>query len=524
MRTERPVKWRRWASRVCLAAALALGLSAVAGFGLDAAGAASSDQTANRPFAYAGFASTGAVFLQIDTVHGLEAVTQPLYDRATDGLSRFTSTADFARSSVVYPGATLQAPGTVGCLVPSAFPPGLLPKPLATIVCGLPKNPLSISADDGTPDASVNGGPGVGSATAHADQDHAKTDATLAGVDLGSLTGSQQNILASLVNTIGTALNQPTIGNLISPSSGPVSVVHIAGVESHTLQNFTNGGSTLTTLAHSALSGVDILGGLIHIGSIAVSTTAVADGQKAPIRTNKTNVKDVTVAGQPASIGPDGITVGSTSIGKGTADMLSKALNSGLKAMGMEIQLLGTSPTSVTDPTTCQSGESDGVLFKDNIDLSNLPPSAFPTLPGLGRPFGPDVYFVHFVLGGACADASALLNSDTGLGGDLGGAGGTTGGGTGGSAQSPGAAGLNGANGGTGLGSATNPLLASPGQNRRSTRPGSRNRTSRNGFLEADLRGLVANRVKVLYLTFTLVFLGIFLGYRPFLPARLPGP
>jgi len=520
MQTERPVTWRRWASRVCLAAALALGLIAVAGFGLDAAGAASSDQTANRPFAYAGFASTGAVFFQLDSLHGLEATYQTIYDRATDGLSRFTSTSDYARSSVVYPGGVLQTPGALLC---QALPSGT-PKPITTLFCGLPKNPLSIAASDSSPDASVSGGPGVGNATAHADSDHARTDATLAGADLGSLTGAQQDTLDGLVRTVAAALNQSALGDLFPPSTNqPVSVVHIAGVESHTLQNFTNNGSTLVNQAKSALSGVDVLGGLIHIGSITVSTTAKADGQRAASRTNQINVKDVTVAGQPASIGPDGITVGSTGIGKGVADTLTNAINTSLKSMGIEVQLMGTSPVSVTDPTTCQSGESDGVLLKDdNIDLSNVSPALFPSIPGVGRLFGPDVYYVHFVLGGACADASALLNSDTSAGNDLGtGIGGSeTGGGTGAAGS---ATGLTGSNGGAGLGGATNPMVASPGSSRRSSRPGGRNSGNRGGFLEADLRGLVANRVELLYLAFTLAFLAIFLGYRPFLPARLPG-
>jgi hypothetical protein len=502
-----------------MAAAVALAVTAMTGFGLHAAGAATTDQSSNRPFAYAGFASTGGIFYQVDTEHGLEAFKEPFYARAPDGQSKFTGTGDFARSSVIYPGATFNVPSALTCQIPGAFPPGAFPGPIATIMCGLPRNPLSVSADDSSPDAAVTGAPALGTATAHADQDHAKTDATFANLDIGSLTGSQQNTLAGLVRTIGTALGNATVSNLVPPSTGPVAVVHVAGLESHTSQAFTNGGAKLTTVANSALSGVDVLGGLIHIGSVAVASSALADGQNSPSRTNKIDVKDVLVAGQPATIGPDGITIGSSTIGKGLADSLTNTLNGALQAMGIEIHLMGTSPVSVTDGSACQSGESDGVLIKSRVDLSNAPSSIFPTLPGLGRPFGPDVYFAHFVLGGACADASALLNPDTGLGGDLGGVIGAagTGGLTGGEAS---ATGLTGTNSGLGLGSNTGPVLAHPKSPRSSGRG---SRTTQGGFLEADLRGLVANRVKLAYLAFTLAFLAIFLGYRPFLPSRLPG-
>src|SRR5258708_32793049 len=84
-----------------------------------------------------------------------------------------------ARASVYYPGAAIVGLGSLLCLV-SGIPPEPFASALALGFCHLPKYPLYVQADGGTPDAAVvspapaggSGSPawiGAGNADPHAD-------------------------------------------------------------------------------------------------------------------------------------------------------------------------------------------------------------------------------------------------------------------------------------------------------------------------------------------------------------------
>jgi hypothetical protein len=474
------VRWIRPFRWMCLSVGLTLGVLGGTGIGLHAASADTAAKV-GRPFAFAGLASAAAVQQQLDTTHGLEAIPQAVYSRLPDGLSRFSSVGSTARASVFYPG-------------------GLVAN-LPTLVCeaggpcsGTPTYPYIAQANDGKPDGAVTattpvgdiGAPlgfGAGTASAHVTADGVKSDASITGFDLGGAAA----------------------GGLL---------VHVATIESHTSQTFQNT-TTLVVHAESRLSGIDLLGGVIHIGSIFTTSTSTGDGQKIKTHADDVTVHDVTVAGVPASIGANGITLGPTNTGP-LLGSVNALLDQTLSTLGASVRLLGKTPADqgMFDPAYCSDGEVTGLLLHAHFDLSNVPPSLFPSIPGLGRLFGPDDYFTNIILGGSCASASASPDRNTGDNGSLGPPVAAAAGTTGGSGAAAGTAGTPAVAGTPGVPTLANQPSSAAAPSRGKGRPAPTN------LLED---ALVANRVELLYLAFTLLFLGVFLGMRPLVPARF-GP
>ena len=120
---------------------------------------------------------------------------------------------------------------------------------------------------------------------------------------------------------------------------------------SHTATATTIKASSVSDLAQTDISHVSILGGSVDIASITSSASASSDGNNGT-QTSDLHVGNVTVAGQPAYIGPDGLHLA----GSVSNLALTQLFNSALSAL----QQAGISITTV-NPTSTVNGAAASV-------------------------------------------------------------------------------------------------------------------------------------------------------------------
>jgi hypothetical protein len=272
--------------------------------------------------------------------------------------------------------------------------------------------------------------------------------------------------------------------------------------------------------ATSILKNISLLGGTVQIASITTTSTHQTDGVAAPVHHDQVTISGVTVAGQPATIDQNGVSVAGAGQGKPALDALNSALQQLLSASGAVVRIVSPSgpaqangaPTGLYSQefgTGCMSGEADGVQVYLPIDARSLP-----------YPAG-SVYFANLTLGSSCADATAgaerisdLSISDSGSGGSGSGfAGGATSGGSGGGSTS-----FSNPSGGS---SPSSGFTAGGSTGSSPSTSGSTHRQSV-GAVPALFGIPLRNRLAFLYLSFTLAFAGLALGFAQFAPARLP--
>jgi hypothetical protein len=277
-------------------------------------------------------------------------------------------------------------------------------------------------------------------------------------------------------------------------------VARVGQAKSTTDQRITD--DKLVVTADSVLSGVDLMGGLIHLGSIHSTSTVTDDGQGKRTSTAKLEVGGVTVGGLPAEITADGITVGTSATPLGPlALQTARTLNQLLGALGVKIALLPTTHTT-NDGNGQAVASAAGLLLEITLNASGLP-----AVPGpLGDMDLNGSYVGTLQLGytGASGGASAF-GEDTTTGGtdeggvlppDLGDQGGFGFGDTGGVDLSP----------------VPTPSPAAP-----AVTPPSGN------HLVRSLGDGFDDRIGLLYLAFAFMVLALCLVPRLTLPARLPG-
>ena len=97
-----------------------------------------------------------------------------------------------------------------------------------------------------------------------------------------------------------TASGSTALGDLSNVSN---SFISFSGAKSSSSATAT---STAKATASSDLGGISILGGLIDIGEVTSTATATSDGTTAS-GSSTTHVSGITIMGQPASIGTDGL-------------------------------------------------------------------------------------------------------------------------------------------------------------------------------------------------------------------------
>ena len=87
----------------------------------------------------------------------------------------------------------------------------------------------------------------------------------------------------------------------MQPTAADDSAVHADSVTASTHQAFKEA-STVVTDSSALLQGVRLIGDVVHIDSIAISSHSETDGRGADKHSDKVTVSGVTVSGQPASI------------------------------------------------------------------------------------------------------------------------------------------------------------------------------------------------------------------------------
>lgn len=446
--------------RLCFLGAGLLGL-----VGLAAPRVAADDVTTGRPALFSGIAAASGIHETVDRTSGLSVVSEPVWGNLADGSSVFATDDAYARASVFYPGrAVTKGPGLLCGQLPAS--------PVQQALCDF-AFPLSVEAGN-QPDVSVDipqplGAPGApvqGTAVyarAHADNRYVSTDASVSGF----------------------------------ASNG----VEVQSVAAHTRHEFDKKSPALLTVtASSQLKGISLANGMLHIDSILTTSTHKVDGQKIKSHKDKVTVSGVTVAGQPAEITQDGVVVTGVGHGRPAIDALNAALHQALAAANTKVFLLGaTSPSPHGADQPCSEGSAGGVQIYTEQDLSQVPQQG-------------GVFFANITLGHACTAAVAsagrvgaeTAESESGIGVGRSGAGGV--------AAAPAASSSPGAvdNSGPALGPGS---PASSG--RAATTSGSRRLRSTGAGFERQLRGaLVSHRFDILYLSFTLAFVGLCIGAR----------
>ncbi|MDQ2649111.1 MAG: hypothetical protein M3Z03_06120, partial [Actinomycetota bacterium] len=226
-----------------------------------------------------------------------------------DGLRVFFDIVGFLPIAPAVSLATVSAEGFVETSRRTAV--ALLPDPGATIVAApglaaglvgipnVPGYPLVARADDPfVPEAEASPilGSGVGTIRAEASSDRAAAVARLAGAGSEGITGLEP--FTSLVDGLLDGLGIPLSGSLLDVGSSEVQV-----------EETQLGPSTLTARATSRLAGVSLLGGLVRIASIETMAQASLDRGVATADEPEVEVSGVTVAGIPASLDGDGLSL-----------------------------------------------------------------------------------------------------------------------------------------------------------------------------------------------------------------------
>lgn len=468
------------------------------------------------PSVFAGLAAVSGLFEQLDSAPSFVPTDDPIYANFADGASTYASQALQAQASPYDPGPTI-----VGL-------PGLLCEAGATPECETPPLPFLATANQQVPNASVSfapsaGGIGLLSATAHATLSGVSTTSTVAGLDQGT---SASPAGAPLADAPVSALRDriaALVGHPMAASN--TATLSIGTIQTTTQQSFS--GSTLDVQAEATDSGVSLLGGLINIGAIVTTSKTATNGGKIKSHVDKSAITGVTVAGLPATINQDGITVdgaGDTTL----TSTVNSALQQGLSAAGIQIHLAGDTTPGVLEPGMCASGEADGLIVSASANLTAIP------IDGA-------VFFQDLALGSACTTgdvgppsvaspgtSSSGPPSGTGLPSGTGPSTGGFGGGASGS-YSPGSSPSGLPSTGTGAtptsplpsGSSASGLPASAGGS-----PGVALGRPAVTLPFGELGSkLVTDRLSLLYLTLGLAAVAVLLGALPLLKPRLPrGP
>ncbi len=286
-------------------------------------------------------------------------------------------------------------------------------------------------------------------------------------------------------------------------ATGVTSTADLADVGAPKVLSFSGARGTSSSLADSTarasassdLTGLSLLGGVIRIGSIESTATATSDGTTGS-GSASTHVAGITVLGQPASIGSDGLILPdfAKSLGPVTGPVVQDLISQTVSALGLKITEF---PATHTRDGASYSTTSGGLAIKISFPgsaaallekvgsvIAPLFPSQaaiVPTLPGLLQGMT-----ITITLGRATASASASppfsdsFNPGPGLAGTGTGSAGASG--TGAALDSGSALAAGGATASPGLtGSGTSPSLATVGAGAGTASPGSGSTTGAGG-------------------------------------------
>ena len=280
-----------------------------------------------------------------------------LIDASVPYAAASTSTgSSTATASPAYPGSTAAQAGTDIQTFSSQFPSALanaLNDPVQAQADYPPQVSVGSSSSYTPPGGSTTG---VGTA---------KADATDSGASASSQASAE------------------TISSALSVASGVTS----ATTELRS--------SSVTSTAHSEIGTIKLLGGLVTISGLTSDATATSDGSSGQPTTDF-KIGSVTVGGQAAYIGPDGIHLGPASQGSLLVPSANAAL-SALAQAGIEVRTI--SPQTQYDGA--QATATSGALQITFLDQHIPNPQGAVPVSAIGL----DVYLG---LSQASADASAL--------------------------------------------------------------------------------------------------------------------
>lgn len=352
---------RRGTRRGCLAGAGAcLALALVS----PAADAQGSPDAGPRPQAFSGAASALAASVELDR-SGLLPIEDVFRFIVADGQGTYRPSEQRGRASLLYPGTGLIMGPGLAC---SQFPPEARPV-FGPIIdaCLAYSFPLSVTADSLNPDQSTEGGAALGtpsdpvSAQAVGASAHAGADAVTTDAQVNDLRVLGAPALGPLPAVPGFDDVEPTILTIGSATATTDERIDEAGA--------------LVVDARSALSDIRLLGGLVRIGSL-VSHARIVDGEGDPVTDTSLEMSGVTVAGVPARLSGDGLELGEASAPMGP---LLAALNDQLAAVLQAVSF--RSETLPIEQGVDEDGISHarvgGVLIEMGVPVSGLP-----TVPG----------------------------------------------------------------------------------------------------------------------------------------------
>jgi len=108
---------------------------------------------------------------------------------------------------------------------------------------------------------------------------------------------------------------------------------------------FDPGAGTLTATAISHADHIDLAAGVVSIGSVRSSATAISTGAAAPVESGRTDFQDLQIAGQSAYVDGSGVHLGSP--GHPAPPAEQQAVDSALAGTGMQIYF--TDPHRITE-------------------------------------------------------------------------------------------------------------------------------------------------------------------------------
>lgn len=514
------------ARRVCFAAAGVLTLVSMVGFASPGRAQTEVDENA-RPTSWGAYAAAAGIHEGADGNAGLTPVIEPIYGNLPDAISTFGPDVNHARASAYYPGqAAINGPSLL-CGVKSSFPPPF--DAVVGVTCQIPPYAFSTEAPapDGKPDSSIKNSQNIGqgpvaatavSASAHADRAYVSANGTTAGFNSanGSSSASSASVAAASLafrRQVALILQGPLAASQVQSTAADSVVVHADSTTATTRDDFDKANpAELIVTAHSEVHGVALLGGTVKIDSIVADSRYVTDGRTVKSHVDTVTVNGATAGGQPATIDQNGITINGSGQGKPVIDALNAALNTALAASGSHVHVLspsgpvqqGQPPAGLSSQAfgrSCSQGEADGVELYTQVDASKVPNG--------------QVIFDHALLGGACTDAYASAERGVAGAGDTGGdagTGDTSGGDASATVAAPAAAPSD-------LGSTTASPSVANGPTTGTPRVATPRRVSSGGLLGLELdRG----SIELLYVAGSLAFIGLCLGSKFAVPARLP--
>jgi hypothetical protein len=505
-------KLRRVVGRSCLvgaAAALALAFAPWTAFAQTAGGdsglssSSGSSSTSSRPRIFTSNASATAVEFFPDRNNGF-TIPDAARVRFVSGDSDTSQTGGpDATASIADPGGGVnKGPAQVCGLAGGPVSQNLPQLSFVFDACNNAHWPFTVEADEFQNDVATTGATEVGQPTgmmygqggsAHArlnsDDFSSSTDAVLGGIRLNPLPGANSTGLPL------PALPLPGAGSGSgATTAAPVdpTVFNIGALAASTSNSFD--GPTLVSHSESHIQSIHLLGGLLTIDSLTTVAESRSADQTAPVGTSSVSIEGVTVAGQKAGIGSNGITFGDS--GAGDPNTVNDALNQTLANAGVAVKLIGATQSQSASGLMNATAQGVEIDFAHPVDFSRTP------LAALGLT---DTYTAKLLLGfSSTGDLARNLNVTrplTGL---------TPGGSSTGASTS-------GVSSGSKVGTPQTGAPAAGAAGGAGDNQGSGNSQ------DASFLGLDPGRIRFLYLSFTLVALGLCLSPRLTVPHRLPG-